>query len=404
MYLGQGKFQAAIEAFGQSAKANDSACYQLRMLVAFAELQARLSRRAASRAARGALPQPPGGDSAGSTSAIGSQPGRRGRLQLEVDAHGQPTAASSSASAAAAAASAASSTSLAASSSSASSSASAAAAASTSLAASSASPTEADAADDNDAIERLGSLLCEAIASLQVTLPDAVPGSVWSQRSDCRNATRGWGAAFTPAAAARFGARKYASIKPVLPAHIRKFARPWYRYLAGRPREAEQVLAGYSVRWLEKRGRWELLQEPFAEMLTIMLASLASRATGLPLVPSYAFPIVYPPGGGVEWHIDQKDNEISLSFQVEMVPSKATWPLFFVDYNFTASPGVAPPSSISLNEWDLEHAATLRTVDNQGVIYRGQELVHYRPPLPEGHQLTQIVLAWRVPNELSCNG
>ena len=29
------------------------------------------------------------------------------------------------------------------------------------------------------------------------------------------------------------------------------------------------------------------------------------------LVPSYAFPIRYPAGGFVEWHIDQKDTELS---------------------------------------------------------------------------------------------
>ena len=42
--------------------------------------------------------------------------------------------------------------------------------------------------------------------------------------------------------------------------------------------------------------------------------------------------------------------------------------------------------------------------DNQGVLYKGQELVHYRSALPEGLELMQVVFAWRVPNPVSCNG
>ena len=49
-------------------------------------------------------------------------------------------------------------------------------------------------------------------------------------------------------------------------------------------------------------------------------------------------------------------------------------------------------------------AAQLVARDNQGVLYKGQELVHYRPALPEGLELMQVVFAWRVPNPVSCNG
>ena len=42
--------------------------------------------------------------------------------------------------------------------------------------------------------------------------------------------------------------------------------------------------------------------------------------------------------------------------------------------------------------------------EGMGVLYKGQELVHYRPALPEGLELMQVVFAWRVPNPVSCNG
>ena len=123
------------------------------------------------------------------------------------------------------------------------------------------------------------------------------------------------------------------------------------------------------------------------------------------LVPSYAFPIRYPAGGFVEWHIDQKDNELSLSMQVDIEPKGRSWPLYFVDYNFTAAPGTPPPTSIRLDPWHLDHAAELVFQrNNEGVLYKGQELVHHRPELPQGLRLVQVVFAWRVPNERSCNG
>ena len=80
------------------------------------------------------------------------------------------------------------------------------------------------------------------------------------------------------------------------------------------------------------------------------------------------------------------------------------WPLYFVDYNTTVRPGLPPPKTIALDAWHVETAAELVARDNQGVLYKGQELVHYRPALPEGLELMQVVFAWRMPNEESCNG
>ena len=87
-----------------------------------------------------------------------------------------------------------------------------------------------------------------------------------------------------------------------------------------------------------------------------------------------------------------------------MTPPERAWPLYFVDYNTTVRPGQRPPKTISLDPWHVSTAAQLVARDNQGVLYKGQELVHYRPALPEGLELMQVVFAWRLPNEESCNG
>ena len=256
-----------------------------------------------------------------------------------------------------------------------------------------------------EASEQMSELFCDQVVELASLA--SIRG--WS-RASCRSVTAEWERSFrkrgalSEQARADFGKRKYALLDAVLPARLLSgFVQPWYRWLVGAD-EAARALPNYELRWLEKRQRFELLNEPIAEMLNVMLASLAAAVSGVPLVPSYAFPIRYPAGGFVEWHIDQKDNELSLSLQIEISPAEHGWPLYFVDYNTTVRPGLPPPKTIALDAWHVETAAQLVARNNQGVLYKGQELVHYRPALPAGLELMQVVFAWRLPNEESCNG
>ena len=178
--------------------------------------------------------------------------------------------------------------------------------------------------------------LCIEMQTLRRSLPDAPLASGWSLGL-CRNVTRRWAKAFggerTTLAAASFGRYKYARLSDILPERMmRDVVRPWLGYVGTHAAEAEAALPGYQERYLEKRKRFELLNEPLSELLNIVrharlflgygspasptfliwqvLALFASRVASTPLVPAYAFPIVYPPEGFVEWHIDQKDNEV----------------------------------------------------------------------------------------------
>ena len=257
-----------------------------------------------------------------------------------------------------------------------------------------------------EARQAMAELLCEQVVALS-----AVAGIRGWRRAACRTTMGAWvRASADRASTARdrssFGRAKYVLLDAVLPPELhRRFLQPWYRWLAHADAATTRAaLPAYELRWLEKRQRWELLHEPVAEMLNVMLAALASAVSQAELVPSYAFPIRYPAGGFVEWHIDQKDNELSLSLQIEVTPPEQAWPLYFVDYNTTVRPGLPPPKTISLDPWHVNTAAELVARDNQGVLYKGQELVHYRPALPDGLELMQVVFAWRLPNPVSCNG
>lgn len=258
-----------------------------------------------------------------------------------------------------------------------------------------------------EASQQMAELFCDQV----VELASLASIGGWG-RASCRSVTAEWERSFARRGAlseqtrTAFRQRKYALLDAVLPARLFSgFVQPWYRWLASLGAdEAARYLPNYEMRWLAKRQRFELLHEPVAEMLNVMLASLAAAVAGVQLVPSYAFPIRYPAGGFVEWHIDQKDNELSLSLQIEISPAEHGWPLYFVDYNTTVRPGSPPPKTIALDAWHVSTAAQLVALNNQGVLYKGQELVHYRPALPAGLELMQVVFAWRLPNEASCNG
>ena len=67
------------------------------------------------------------------------------------------------------------------------------------------------------------------------------------------------------------------------------------------------------------------------------------------------------------------------------------WPLTFLD-----------PRGQELSNLNASLAKDVALADNDGVLYYGPEIVHWRTPLP-GAQLTQIVFAFREEDEAHCN-
>ena len=110
---------------------------------------------------------------------------------------------------------------------------------------------------------------------------------------------------------------------------------------------------------------------------------------GAVVAPTYPFPITYVPGGGIHPHLDVSDNELSLTYQVQL-EGAAGWPLTFLD-----------PRGQELNNLNASTAKTVTLGDNDGILYYGPDLVHWREPRP--HTLTQIVFAFREEDEAHCN-
>ncbi|HUP94271.1 MAG TPA: hypothetical protein VM164_05140 [Burkholderiales bacterium] len=123
--------------------------------------------------------------------------------------------------------------------------------------------------------------------------------------------------------------------------------------------------------------RFGLHSEVLANFLHPQLTDLISRVAGDEVKPSYVYFASYRPGADLPPHRDREQCEFSVSLLVDYSPDpdgSCGWPLFM---HHPAAP-------------DIVHAADLGIGD--ALIYRGRELVHYREPLPAGHQSTSLFL------------
>ena len=66
------------------------------------------------------------------------------------------------------------------------------------------------------------------------------------------------------------------------------------------------------------------------------------------------------------------------------------WPLTFLD-----------PRGQELSSLDPTNASVVGLRDNDGILYYGPDIVHWRENRP--YTLTQIVFAWREEDETHCN-
>lgn len=67
-----------------------------------------------------------------------------------------------------------------------------------------------------------------------------------------------------------------------------------------------------------------------------------------------------------------------------------------------ASVGTYKKRTIELTKDDVDNAAVVTLESNGGVLYFGEELVHWRNAIPEGMEQTQVVFAWTVPEAGKC--
>ena len=174
---------------------------------------------------------------------------------------------------------------------------------------------------------------------------------------------------------------RYTVLRGVFPPLLLTLLQRWYAYLR------EDV--GANAKMMEKNLRHEYNPEVISSYLNLALVPFASRMSSSVVAPTYPFPITYIPGGGIHPHLDVSDNELSLTFQVG-IEDADVWPIAFLD-----------PRGQDLSNLDASGAKWVDLEDNDGIIYYGPDIVHWRPNMDA--TLTMIVFAFREEDDSHCN-
>ena len=174
---------------------------------------------------------------------------------------------------------------------------------------------------------------------------------------------------------------RYTVLRGVFPPLLLTLLQRWYAYLR------EDV--GANAKLMEKNRRHEYNPEVISSYLNLALVPFASRMSSSVVAPTYPFPITYIPGGGIHPHLDVSDNELSLTFQVG-IEDADVWPIAFLD-----------PRGQDLSNLDASGAKWVDLDDNDGIIYYGPDIVHWRPNMDA--TLTMIVFAFREEDDSHCN-
>jgi hypothetical protein len=181
--------------------------------------------------------------------------------------------------------------------------------------------------------------------------------------------------AILESAAAEYDARGYTVLRGLLPPLQLGAMRRHYRALVG----GGTLQVGDN----QVAERHRLHSELVASFFHPQLASVVGRVVGEPVVPSYVYFASYKPGADLPRHVDRPQCEFSISLLVDYTPEPegpSGWPLCMEDPRTGALVGIA---DLGIGD---------------AVVYRGRELVHYRDPLPDGHQSTSIFFHYVRPD------
>jgi Sulfotransferase family len=119
-------------------------------------------------------------------------------------------------------------------------------------------------------------------------------------------------------------------------------------------------------------GRYGWHNEPLARFFHHQLASYVSRVAGERVRPTYVYVSAYQPGAVLDRHLDREQCKYTMSLAIDESPEEADfkWPLHFD----------TPAGTVSVTQ-----------VLGDAVLFRGNELPHYRHRLPEGHTATALL-------------
>ena len=120
---------------------------------------------------------------------------------------------------------------------------------------------------------------------------------------------------------------------------------------------------------------------PMAVIANIRLSKLVSELVNKDVIPTYSFGIHYYSGGFIKPHVDRTQNELSMSLSLSISPSD----------------GISP-----LGAGEGKNKLSVNLKPNEGLFYRGCEVIHYRDPVPENHTVNQMILGFRTINKSNC--
>lgn len=168
---------------------------------------------------------------------------------------------------------------------------------------------------------------------------------------------------------------RYVALTEIFPESMLRILQDYY----GRIIETK-----YKVRFAENTRRWEFEEAPLANLINFQLCDAVARLTGEDVIPTYAFPVFYESGGNIWPHLDVIDNEVSLTMQLKLQPDGGSWPLLL------EAPKTKELKGVSMH-------------NNDGVLYRGTEVPHWRDKMGPDYKVMQLIFAWRAINATGCN-
>jgi hypothetical protein len=182
-----------------------------------------------------------------------------------------------------------------------------------------------------------------------------------------------------------FRQNKYSVLRRLLPPAQMSAMRRFYRQYI------EQGFMHFGDAQVSRRFRQ--VDEPLARFFHRNFTELMSQLAGEAVKPSYVFAASYKEFAELKPHTDRKQCEFSISFQVDYQPEAdvSPWALFISkpDFPIDFDNPYATPNFPAENQ-DSETNSPIFLASGDALFYKGCEVIHYRYPLPAGHQSTSL--------------
>jgi hypothetical protein len=209
-------------------------------------------------------------------------------------------------------------------------------------------------------------------ASRQLCATTGVAYEKFAPAASLMNKHPGWGSAFTTEATECFRKKKFTVLRRLFPEPLTDFLYAQYIYYL---KSGQMLFQDHMQRYVKP-------EDPISYLVQQQLCEQVQKVVGIPIVPTYTIGIHYIKGGHIKPHIDRFQNEISMTICIGAEPAEVSWPLYAVDEGKEIYDILQP---------------------NDAFLYRGNEITHYRRPLPEGLTVTQLIVGFRTINKKHCN-